>query len=294
MTERNRANAARRRARGDALGDPPYGTKRQWSAEEGRFINAVVDPDAIGRVVDAYRAAGSANGAAAALNAAGHPSARGGQWYAQSVFTLMRREAPELLPAKANRQRALPARPRELTGILLCHCGATMTPTRDRWTCPRALSDRNHTRPYSVSTQKLLPWIKGEAARLDVPDLTGTDRQDELDALTEVRARTAKLYQKGAISEAELDTELERLDAEIVALRARTEALDVPSAIDWETWPPESISRVLRALWEYVQLGDDLLPREAVWRVPEWRDTLNGRLRPSAWRVGLTEAFYHP
>jgi hypothetical protein len=28
---------------------------------------------------------------------------------------------------------------------------------------------------------------------------------------------------------------------------------------------------VLRALWERVELGPDLMPKRFVWRVPEWR-----------------------
>ena len=82
------------------------------------------------------------------------------------------------------------------------------------------------------------------------------------------------LLRKGHIPEDQLDADMAELDAQLAALGATEALLDVPEAIDWDEWSPETINAVLRALWEYVQLGDDQLPREAVWRVPEWRDTV--------------------
>jgi hypothetical protein len=40
--------------------------------------------------------------------------------------------------------------------------------------------------------------------------------------------------------------------------------------LDWD-WSVEAINTWLRAAFEYVELGDDLLPVRAEWLVPEWR-----------------------
>jgi hypothetical protein len=49
----------------------------------------------------------------------------------------------------------------------------------------------------------------------------------------------------------------------------------VPPAIDWDTWTPAQLNRVLRALFDRIQLGADLRPLPSpdgfVWIIPEWR-----------------------
>lgn len=41
--------------------------------------------------------------------------------------------------------------------------------------------------------------------------------------------------------------------------------------IDWDAWPVQKVNTILRAQFEYVQLGDDMRPGRAEWTVPEWR-----------------------
>ena len=48
-------------------------------------------------------------------------------------------------------------------------------------------------------------------------------------------------------------------------------ALDVPTRIDWDRWSTEDVNRALLSLWERVELGPDLLPTRAIWRIEEWR-----------------------
>jgi hypothetical protein len=115
-----------------------------------------------------------------------------------------------------------------------------------------------------------------EAARLRVPPVA-VDAGDtrERDRIGAERERTMLLFTKGHIGEARLDSLMSELDAQLATLDASEALLDLPTdiaAIDWAWSPPEAINRVLRALWERVGLGADLLPVAAVWRVPKWRD----------------------
>jgi hypothetical protein len=78
------------------------------------------------------------------------------------------------------------------------------------------------------------------------------------------------MYESGLLDKPERDSRLYVIADELERLDAETHLVDVPPAIDW-SWSPLQINTVLRALWERVDLGSDLLPTRFVWRVPEWR-----------------------
>jgi hypothetical protein len=126
-----------------------------------------------------------------------------------------------------------------------------------------------------ISEAKLIEPMKAEAARLRVPadrvELAAVDgaRRAALDAK---RERWIEQYGEGLIERDERDRRLAAIDADLVALDAAQIIVDIPQAVDW-TQPPAIVNGILRAMWETVELGPDLLPLPDGfgWRRPEWR-----------------------
>jgi hypothetical protein len=65
------------------------------------------------------------------------------------------------------------------------------------------------------------------------------------------------------------DTEWDAIDAELDRLDFIETIVEIPS-IDW-TVAPGIVNGVLRAIWERVELGPDLMPARFIWRRQEWR-----------------------
>ena len=267
----------RRRARGDVFGHAPYGYQHVRD-DEGRIIRVVDDSEALRPVLAAVRDAGSVLGACRLLEQRGIPAPKGGaRWSPSALTRILERDAPELLPRKGPAGRRTPTR--SLLGqLLLCHCGTVMTPnvTRGQYYCNRGHVEGSAKHgKYNVREADLLPWIMAEAERL-APDLDvvrmGEETSRRREGLDAERERLGWAVVDGLLTReqaaakaAEIDAELERLadqDAAIVV----TEYLP----IDW-TKPPERINALLRALWEYVELGPDMAPVRAVWRAEDWR-----------------------
>lgn len=289
ITRKNRANRDRKVARGDDLGEAPYGWQKVKlsepgvnakgrPAEAGACVNVCTDPDAILTVLNAYTAAGSALGAAHLLNAIGHPTKRGRAWNNRAVQDVVTREAPELLPARLGRRNARHYRVRVLSGLLRCYCGTVMSPNGSGWMCARGHAGA-HERPYNVTESRILPWIIEEADRLRVPhDIVESDGPQYDDSEDRRRLDAAR----DLIGE---DAYLAALDRLRAAQDAHSDRLalrqTIPPAIDWEAWQrdpdrepwsTEQVNAALRAMWEGgVQLGPDLLPVSAGWTMPEWR-----------------------
>lgn len=277
MTERNRANVAVRRARGDAMGRVPLGCRRVLV--DGRYINEVVDAGAIARVVDLYRETGTLNGTAKRLNAALVPSATGKRWYAPTVAKIIDREAPDLRRFRRGQGVRADTVPRALSRLLICpHDGMVLTPGLmrnggTRWYCRACPVDVTHPRPYGISEFKLMPWVTQEAARLRVPGAVETvvaEGEDQQVGLQAKRDRIIDAAMDGIITKVERDRRLADVDAALARVATRIEVVAVPPAIDW-TWEPGDINAVLRAMWERVELDERLMPVRAEWRVPEWR-----------------------
>ena len=271
---KSRQTSAMQSKRGDDRGAAPFGyearTPRKHGTERVEFVK--VDPEGIQHVVEAYKAAGTFLGASKLLNAEGFPSKRGSEWHPVVVSDLIRREAPELVAGVTRGTRSRTTAPRLFRGLLRCHCGGPMTPNSAgkgglRYYCGRGQRGA-HARPYTIVESKVRPWIEAEADRLvDRDEYTVTEGEYDNPKL---RVLIAAAREAGMDEDA--DRYQARLDAQMAEHGERIERrLNVPERIDWERWDTESINRALRSLFEYIELGPDLRPVRAEWRIEEWR-----------------------
>lgn len=275
--ERAQDTIAARRARGDDVGSAPYG----YLLAGGKLQP---DPDRpIQPVVDAYLEARTYQGAAKLLNAQGAPAPRGSRWSGQGVRRVINRAMPETRPTDGKPGRRA-SRDFRLAGLLLCPCGTTMTGRHDRqqrpygagayeydaYLCWRGRYDAQHSRPFMVSENAIMPWIRDEVARLRLPETVDMPIDGpRIEDLEGKRARIVEAFIDGLIDKAERDRRLEAIGDELARAEAVTAVVSVPT-IDWD-WPPETLNRVLRTLLLRVALGRDLRPISADWAVPEWR-----------------------
>lgn len=287
--ERARLNADLRKKRQDDDGPAPYGWRRQRQLVDGtplppllsgqkagdgeRFVFVVDDAAAIARVVDLYRDTRSLNATARALNVAGVPADRGGAWHACSVQRVVDRNAPELRAGVTGRGVRAAAKPRLLSRLLRCWCGQVLSPAdgprgATRWYC-RAATVGMHDGPRGISENRLMAWVRDEAARLLTPDevllpAAGSTYDD--------RAERAALESlRGKVADAIVDAGLAELDAKRAAATGQAEqVVQVPPAVDWSA-PVDVLNDVLRAMWDHIQLDEQLLPVAAEWHVPAWR-----------------------
>lgn len=269
--KRNRAAREARIARGDQFGHPLYGFLHVREAT-GRIVRAPNPAQAITPILAAYRDAGSVLGAARLLNERGIPSAKGGKWYTSQLTRVLEAHAPELLPRRGSSGARIRASA-ILSQLVRCHCGHTMTPNTHR---RQLYCSRGHVLPghgrYNVQEGALLPWIREEASRLVTPD--------KVSLAAENQARRAELAEQRerlgwAVADGLLDRELAAaraaaIDAELATLDAAATIVDIPATIPWGA-APAALNAVLRALWGYVELDEQMRPVRAEWRVPEWR-----------------------
>lgn len=259
--ERARDNVAARRSRGERMGRVPYGSRPGD------------DPEA---VIAAYSEAGSLNGAALLLNGRKVRSHLGRQWQGTTVRKVLERHAPGLIPhgiARGVKQSS----PFLFYRLIRCHCGTTMTASRDMarggrvvYRCHAADTNPSHARPYRITEATIRPWIEAEVARLSPPENVETTGQDgKRDALLAKRDRVVDLYADGVIDKAQRAQRLAAIDDELGKLDTVRQVLAVPT-IDW-SWPAETLNPVLRALFRSVDLGPDMQPVRADWTVPDWR-----------------------
>lgn len=268
--ERMNEATALRRKRGDHMGPAPFG----FRVVGGKLTtNDDESPDV---VLDAYRRAGSLQGAARVLNAEGTRSRGGRPWRASTIRDMLVRTDASELPRHAKIGR--PARHAfALAGLLRCPCGAHLTgQNRPRggisYMCKRAPNLAVHGRPYTVDGTALLAWVKDEAARLQPPTMIATGGEEATARLEELagrRARVVEAFLDGTINKARKTEELAAIDVELDRLDTTSRIVEVPS-IDW-TWPAAQINAVLRALWQGIVLDERLRPVSAEWLVPEWR-----------------------
>jgi DNA invertase Pin-like site-specific DNA recombinase len=291
--KRVRAAMTARRARGDALGRPPYGW-RFGRDEAGRVVLDLNPAEPIAPVLEAVREAeGSFSGAARLLNAAGVPACSAASWSGNTVGRIAHHADPETWPASRRPGR----RSRHvwtLAGLLHCPCGGLMTARRNYvatrygkfgpyvgYQCPRARFDATHPRPYIVAESVMLPLVKAETARLRAPEAVTVDAPDLEAARADLEARRARIVDMYELHDIERDDYQRRMAAVrdgLAGIERRAEAetiVPVPPAIDWGTWTPGELNRVLRALFDRIQLGADLRPLPYpdgfAWTMPEWR-----------------------
>lgn len=279
MGRKARATVDRRNLRGDKRGSPPYGW-RLAPRNPGEVVTWEPDPtESVETVLEAYREAGSFHGAARLLNERKIKAPRGDRWYGSRVRDLLKATHPD---ATEVRQTTARVAYRSSSGaifrrLLLCHCGGIPTPNRQRsgtfyYRCPRGHSDRAGHPVVQIPERVVLDWAKAEAARLQLPGdvVAGADDPTLRAELLAKRERVADALLAGLIDKARAMTERDAIDAEIDRLDSAQGVTVLPPAIDW-TWQPVRLNDVLRALWESIELGPDLTPTAATWRVPEWR-----------------------
>ena len=270
-------NSAERRSRGQRMGRIPYGSR------EG---------DRPDLVLAAWEASGgSLVGTARLLNRDGVPSWQGTrtrdghaervEWSASSVRGIIARLVPGAIRTTVPRG-VKPTASFALSRLLLCPCGRLLTGAKDPrgdygvvYRCHEARVRPDHAPAYRVWESALLPALMAEAAHLRIPgDAVESPTADKAEraALEAKRLRVKDMYEDGVIDKPERTTRLEAIGAALERLdTAQTIRLLPPEPIDWNL-PPRAVNRILRALWDRVELGPDLLPVRYVWRVPEWRE----------------------
>jgi len=262
------ADAVRvRRERGDYLGVPPYGFK----VKDGRLTVHSEEP--IERIVEVFRQSGSFLGTAKVLNGEGVRSRRG-KWSGKVVRDVLVRAGE----AQRNGRSGLkPSAPWRLFRLLRDPLGHTLTATKPQhplYFCTRARSDPDHPRPYSVAESLVMPWVMEEAGRLRIPldtvRLAGDDERRRAE-LGGRRRRVLDNYEDGLLTKAERDAKLGLIDDAMMDLDAAAAVVVLPERVDWGS-PPGDINAFLRAVFEGIDLGRDMRPVRAVWRVPAWRN----------------------
>lgn len=272
--KRARAALAARRDRGDRLGRAPYG----W--RNGRRDGVVVlerDPGAdLAPILSAYEEAGSVLGACRLLEARGIQAPKGGKRWATSMLTrTIEREWPDRLPRRTLAGRRTPVGA-TLAQLLRCpFCAKMLTPNmhRGQYYCSNGPRDRDLHPRYTVREVDVLPWIMAEAAFLRLPGnrvQLAEERTADRVRLAEERRRLALAFARQAIDEPTWAAEDDAIRVQLEALDAGERIVDLPQSVDW-TKSPTIVNEILRALWQYVQLGPDLRPVSAEWLVPEWR-----------------------
>jgi DNA invertase Pin-like site-specific DNA recombinase len=275
--ERMAAAVAERRERGDTMGQAPYGYK----IRNARLVRRADEP--LGAVYAAFREAGTFGGTARLLNARKVPTRHGRPWTHGVVSDVLRRTAPPdlALPLLHKRAGAPPRAAAIFAGLLRCKCGALLTPRKDAanptgvsgYYCSRSYRLPEHGR-MATPERPILEWAKAEASRLSIPaELAEVTERDEQarNGIETRRARVIDAYVDTAIDKAERDRRLRALDAEAEKLEARLHLVQIPPSIDWAGWHVADINSVLRALWEFVELDEQMRPIRAEWLVPEWR-----------------------
>jgi hypothetical protein len=208
------------------------------------------------------------------LNAESWPTRfPGAVWDPTTVRHVVKRYAPELIPTRT-RRGSKTRQARLLTGLLVCRCGRTLTHMPTQWGvryyCLRGHHGA-HPNPYMVAESKLVPLIRTEAERLQLPEKVVVEQETSRrrDGLDGRRARIIDMVEAGTITRQEAEPRLAAIAEEMAAVEVTEQVVDVPR-LNW-TWPAEEINRVLRMLFARIELGDDMLPRRYEWTVPEWR-----------------------
>jgi DNA invertase Pin-like site-specific DNA recombinase len=267
--ERNAAAVAERRDRGDIMGQAPYG----YRIAAGKLVRrSDEDPDA---VVAAFREAGSFGRAAKLLNERKVRTRHGKGWTHGVVADILRQQAPDDLavPLAEKRARVKAMVSTTLARLLQCQCGVTLTPRRydgvTTYYCSRSYRVPGHGKT-TVREAALMPAIQAEAARLRTPKVVEVEERTARHGILEAKhARIVESYVDGVIDKSTRDKMLTAVAGELDRLGAETRILEVPT-IDWAS-EPARLNTLLRALWERVELGPNLMPVRFVWTVPEWR-----------------------
>lgn len=280
-SEKRRATVAIQKARGDVIGQKPYGA---------------LDGEDPAKVVEAFKQAGSYMGAVRLLIEWGVPSRRahlGGSWEASTVKRVIQREAPDLVPVSTT-QGAKTISTRYFSRLIVCpHDGTLMTTMPRKDASPAYLCRAGHRapkgqhpRPWVIAESRILPWAQEEAAKISNLDVTWDERSQQASseavaALDAKRSRWLEMYAEGAIDKAERDRRLGKIEEERAGLESvrRIKALTLRQGIDW-TRPPGEVNARLRELWRSIRLA--YVPADSVPTRPRGRARNDLTLAPVA------------
>jgi hypothetical protein len=142
----------------------------------------------------------------------------------------------------------------------------------DAYVCRIGHQNAAHSRPYAISTKKLLPSIMAESEHYapTADEYNEADRSAEVAQLEGERARTLEQSRRGMIEMDDAERIVRGIKARLDELAAQTSPQAIPQAISW-TAPVPELNAWLRAVWSAVQLGPDLLPVRFDWTRPDWR-----------------------
>jgi len=251
---KRRSTLERQRATGVKLGQPYYGG---MAGED------------LGKVVEVYERMGTLTATARELNRLG-VKARRGHWAHSSVQRILARAG--VVPA-VGAKGAKHRMPHVFARLLRCHCGHLLTGSRRSdgttiYRCLRAETSLDHERK-SIAEAVVLRWAVEEMQRLRVPTepVAMVDLEGERHEITARLDRIAKAYIAGAIPEDEMLRAKADTDAGLMRLDLQAAVVMIPP-FSWNHEPYE-VNLALRGLWTVVQLGPDLRPLHAEWRVSD-------------------------
>lgn len=270
---------------------------KRWVKREDGLRVSEDDPERpIGPVLDAYREAGSVLAACALLDRRGVPApndrnAKG--WHRLSLRRILEHYAGlglvELPEKVGHREARVPIRATALfSGILRCHCGATMTPNVNRrpyqgrakppqYICCAGRGKSDLHGQVTVTERKLRAALEPEAARYirqtKVSHKASQSDQTERDRLAKARSRAEDGYLSGLIPAAKAKAQIASIDARLVELDSQAKRgllLWNETIPTWDDVP--AMNLFLRRIWRVVQLDENMVPT-VEWGVPGYMYT---------------------
>jgi DNA invertase Pin-like site-specific DNA recombinase len=263
--ERNKRAAQTRRERGMASGRQVYGTQ---PGEDPQVVK------------DALKQAGTFAGAARLLNERGVPTrlGRANGWTHATVAGIIRYHYPELAPDTQKRQGAAPIGGALFSGLLTCHCGTTLTPSRREGKvrgmyCRNSYAIENHGKTF-VTDAAIRPWAEAESAKYQPQGIAirGSNDKERRD-LEGRKERLVDALADGTITKEQLRSRVAGIDSRLAELdkadRTLAALIPMPIGIDWSK-PDDEVNDQLRRVWSEITLDRDMKPVSVTWRVPDW------------------------
>lgn len=257
-----------------------------WSGPGNRPYGSEADEDT-SVVVAAFREAGSFDGAARALNAAGTPTRKvGGVWHGSTVRDIVQRVAPDEIAPGTRQGAKAGKRDFRLAFLLRCPtCGRHLTASLDkrrdevRYYCHRA-GVTPHPRAW-VSESKILPLVAAEAERaaLLVRRRQVGSATDEavLRDLASKRDRVIDVFTDGLIDKPERDRRLADIASAESKLSARRWMRQIIVPPDIANDEPARVNAYLRRLLDHVVVENMATKAKRGPSHEEWRLTFTWR-----------------
>jgi DNA invertase Pin-like site-specific DNA recombinase len=212
-------------------------------------------------VVEAFRDAGSFDGAARLLNDRGIPTRGKGRavWHGTSVAAVVRRVAEDEVAPATSRGVKAGKRDFRLARVLVCGtCGTRLTASLDkrqnlvRYYCHRA-KVTPHARGW-VTEPKVLRQVAAEAehaaVRIRQLMVGSADDQAARDALGAKRARIIDMAADGVIDKADRDLRIAEVAEQESRLSARRAIKRITIPPDIEQGNPVAVNRYLSTLFD--------------------------------------------